>query len=94
MKSHNTVEYPTTQMLSGYSSYAPQLPETISVHPHFGSTRRFFVDGYVADAVDPNDLPCIQAWLPDGYSQIFRSYVFGPLGFWIMYGTASLCCKI
>ena len=21
------------------------------------------------------------AWLPDGYSQIHRSYVFGPLGF-------------
>ena len=26
----------------------------------------------------------LQAWLPDGYSQIFRSYVFGPSGFWIM----------
>ena len=24
------------------------------------------------------------AWLPDGYSQILRSYVFGPLGFWTM----------
>ena len=23
-------------------------------------------------------------WLPDGYSQIFRLYVFGPLGFWTM----------
>ena len=22
--------------------------------------------------------------MPDGYSQIFRSYVFGPLGFWTM----------
>ena len=22
-----------------------------------------------------------QAWLPDGYSQIFRTYVFGPSGF-------------
>ena len=73
-------------MLSGYSSYAPQLPDTISVHPHFGSTRRFFVDGYVADAVDPNDLPCIQAWLPDGYSLIFRLYVFGPSGFWTRVG--------
>ena len=29
-----------------------------------------------------------KAWLPDGYSQIFRSYVFGPLGFWTM---APLC---
>ena len=25
-----------------------------------------------------------KAWLPDGYSQIFRSYVFVPLGFWTM----------
>ena len=25
-----------------------------------------------------------QAWLPDGDSQILRSYVFGPLGFWTM----------
>ena len=23
-------------------------------------------------------------WLPDGYSRIFRSYVFGPSGFWTM----------
>ena len=23
-------------------------------------------------------------WLPDGHSQIFRSYVFGPSGFWTM----------
>ena len=30
-----------------------------------------------------------QAWLPDGYSRIFRSYVFGPSGFWTM---APLCC--
>ena len=22
--------------------------------------------------------------MPDGYSQIFRLYVFGPLGFWTM----------
>ena len=25
-----------------------------------------------------------KAWLPDGYSQIFRSYVFGPSDFWTM----------
>ena len=25
-----------------------------------------------------------QAGLPDGYSQIFRSYAFGPSGFWTM----------
>ena len=24
------------------------------------------------------------AWLPDGYSQIFRLYVFSPSGFWTM----------
>ena len=24
------------------------------------------------------------AWLPDGFSQIYRSYVSGPLGFWNM----------
>ena len=32
--------------------------------------------------------PNPQAWLPDGYSQIFRSYVFCPSGFWTM---APLC---
>ena len=51
-------KYP--QMLTGYSSYAPKLPETISVHPHFGSTRRFFVDGYVGNVSDQNNLPTIQ----------------------------------
>ena len=25
-----------------------------------------------------------EAWLPDGYSQIFRSYVLGPSNFWTM----------
>ena len=38
----------------------------------------------------PND---IKAWLPDGYSRIFRSYVFGPLGL-KDYGSATLRCKI
>ena len=27
---------------------------------------------------------CLCTWLPDGYSQIIRSYVFGPTGFWTM----------
>ena len=36
---------------------------------------------------DDNDdilvrLSLFRAWLPDGYSQIFRSYVFGHSGFW------------
>ena len=47
-------------MLSGYSSYAPQLPETISVHPHFGSSRRLFVDGYVDNVWDQSSMPTIQ----------------------------------
>ena len=34
-----------------------------------------------------------KAWLPDGYSQIFKSYVFGPSGLKV-YGSASLRCKI
>ena len=33
------------------------------------------------------------SWLPDGYSQILRSYVFGPAGF-KDYGSATLRCKI
>ena len=36
---------------------------------------------------------CSQAWLPDGYSQIFRLYAFGPLGL-RDYGSAMLRCKI
>ena len=34
-----------------------------------------------------------KAWLPDGYSQIFRLYVFGPFGL-LDYGSATLRCKI
>ena len=33
------------------------------------------------------------AWLPDGYSRILRSYVFGPPGF-KDHGSATLRCKI
>ena len=35
----------------------------------------------------------LQAWLLDGYSLIFRSYVFGPLGLKGS-GSATLHCKI
>ena len=35
----------------------------------------------------------LQAWLPDGYSQIFRLYVFGPTGL-KDYGSATLRCLI
>ena len=34
-------------------------------------------------AWDHATYPC-RTWLPDGYSQIFRWYVFGPSGFWTM----------
>ena len=34
-----------------------------------------------------------KAWLPDGYSQILRLYVFGPSS-WKDYGSATLRCKI
>ena len=34
-----------------------------------------------------------QAWLPDGSSQIFRLYSFGPSGL-KDYGSATLHCKI
>ena len=37
--------------------------------------------------------PSAKAWLPYGYSQIFRSNVFGPSGL-KDYGSATLHCKI
>ena len=30
-------------------------------------------------------------WLPDGDSQIFRAYVFGPSGFWLLASGLVLC---
>ena len=36
--------------------------------------------------------PCMPTWLPDGYSQNFRSYVFGPSGL-LNYGSSRLRCK-
>ena len=36
-----------------------------------------------AGCAGPAAAPC-QAWLSDGYSQILRSYVFGPSGSWTM----------
>ena len=36
-------------------------------------------------AIEENCYAQVRAtWLPDGYSQIFRSHVFGPSGFWTM----------
>ena len=39
-----------------------------------------FIDDFNLNSV----LKFLKAWLPDGYSRIFRSYVFGPSGFWTM----------
>ena len=35
----------------------------------------------------------IKAWLPDGYSQIFRIVCVWPFGL-LHYGSATLCCKM
>ena len=47
----------------------------VSAHPHaFNSKTRLLL--------------LLRSWLPDVYSQIFRSYAFGPSGFWTL---APLC---
>ena len=45
-------------------------------------------DGKISPAVAAQSLRPSLTWLPDGYSQIFRSYVFVPSSFWTM---APLC---
>ena len=40
-----------------------------------------------------DDLAERKAWLPDGYSQILRLFLFGPSGL-KDYGSATLRCKI
>ena len=45
------------------------------------------IDAELEFAIQPNTTGkqlFDQGWLPDGYSQIFRSYVHGPSGFWTM----------
>ena len=42
----------------------------------------FWVGG--GRALLPQPRKDLQGWLPDGYSQNFRLYVFGPSGFWTM----------
>ena len=44
-------------------------------------------------SVGPYQCEICQAWLPDGYSQIYRSYMFGPPRL-LDYGSATLRCKI
>ena len=53
--------------------------------PSASATVRQLVEmGFPRHAVEY----AVKAWLPDGYKQILRSYVFGPSGFWTM---APLC---
>ena len=56
-------------------------------HTHF-ENHTVYGEAIAARNTDPGR-PNFKAWLPDGYSQIFRSYMFGPSGFWTM---APLCC--
>ena len=65
-------------------------------HSHGGDDDRAHEHSQeVADSDDYSDggSSSVEAWLPDGYSQIFRLYVFGPLGL-KDYGSARLRCKI
>ena len=55
------------------SSCLGSAAAAVALNPNLGRT------GSAAAAGDPN-----QAWLPEGYSCILRSYVFGPSGFWTM----------
>ena len=45
-------------ILTDTSSYAPQLPDTISVHEEFGTEKHFVIDGLVKESV--SDLPTIK----------------------------------
>ena len=76
---------PTTSVLSFALLYMVREPEVqdrvrAEIHDVLGTSR-------FPESSDR------QAWLPDGYSQIFRMDVFGPLGF-KDFGSATLRCKI
>ena len=51
-------------------------PATVECSNHFVHTHQFFIQ-----CQTHSDLNRLRPWLPDGYSRIFRSYVFGPSGF-------------
>ena len=88
--------------LSGWLCLVVVAPITDSTRVHYihwnASNPRFQSSSeggeYVVD-VDLGDEPWQyhQAWLPDGDSHIFRSYVFGP-SVLKDYGSATLRCKI
>jgi hypothetical protein len=40
-----------------YTSYLPELPETILVHPKFGETLQLFVDGSIPGKMSRDVLP-------------------------------------
>ena len=58
-------------MAGPFSSMAGNVPDSRWMHIFF---LIFF---YFSSSSGPT-------WLQDGYSRIFRSYVFGPSGFWTM----------
>ena len=54
-----------------------------------GVDRVSITHGSITDGEDDDGKTCefrlsVKAWLPDGYSRILRSCVFGPSGFWTM----------
>ena len=78
--------YCTVSQVS-HGSFAPsdqrwqqrQLP---TAHPHHDFPGASRTTG--ERVFPPLCLDATKVWLPDGYSQIFRLYVFGPSGFWTM----------
>ena len=66
--------------------------ETVRMHPTVPILWRVCTKEYHT-TVRGRPLSIYKARLPEGYSQIFRSYVFGPPGL-KDYGSATLRCKI
>ena len=73
--------------LSGFDRSPPRVNVLEPV-----SSRRQFYESAAASPISTEYVSLFdrqvreegKTWLPDGYSQIFRMYVFGPLGFWTM----------
>ena len=78
------------------SKFAPSVaPLDVHIWSYQDDFPGAVIGSVLATDLDPYDRLSYQGWhwLPDGYSQILRSYVFGPLGF-KDYGSAPLRCKI